>query len=213
MKWREMLLGAVVVCVIVGSAAQSAGPAAPSRQEAFKASYQYETAQNYTDAIKAMLPLYQSSSRDYLVNLRLGWLYYLGGAYANSQKHYQAASLAEARAVEPRVGCLLPLLAQGRYADAEVVAHEALRLDADNYYASLRLAYALRMQSKYSAAEAVNRRMLKLYPSDSKFLLEQGYAYWGLGRMREARELFADVLLLDPENYDARTALGGLAER
>jgi tetratricopeptide (TPR) repeat protein len=203
MKWLE----AIASVVVLGAAASGKAPTSTSTQDAFTQSQQFETAQNYSEAIRVLLPIYQKSQRDYTVNLRLGWLYYVSGSYANARQHYELAVFAAPKAVEPRVGLLLPILALGRYADAEIAAREAVRLDANNYYANLRLAYSLRMQLKFPQAEMIDRHMLELYPTDKSFLLEAAYAQWGRGNYREAEKNFRQVLLLDPTNALAQKGL------
>ena len=172
--------------------------------DAFAKSYKYEKAQNYPDAIKAIVIL---KDQDYLVNLRLGWLYYLSGNYANSRQRYQMAIAAAPKAIEPRLGHMLPLLAQARYAEVETVARQVLTMDAGNYYASLRLAIALRMQGKLPQAEEVNKSMLELYPTDVSFLTELGLVYVGQKDLVTARQAFRRVLTLDPENVVAKKHL------
>ncbi len=176
-------------------------------REAYYRSYQYEKVQDYENAIRALLPVYEAYPRGYTVNLRLGWLYYLSGHYANALEHYSKAVQMAPAAVEARLGYMLPLLAQGRYPEAEQVAYQILSTDYYNYYGNLRLTYTLRMQQKWELAEAVARKMLTLYPTDVSFLVELGLIRAGVGASEEARAIFRDVLILDPENETARSYL------
>jgi tetratricopeptide (TPR) repeat protein len=175
--------------------------------EALTKSYQYEKAQNYEDAIKAIAVL---KDQDYLIQLRLGWLYYLSGNYANSRQRYQMAIAAAPKAIEPRLGYMLPLLAQARYAEVEAVARQVLTMDSANYYASLRLAVALRLQEKLAPAAEVNVAMLELYPTDVSFLIELGLVHVAQQDQVAARQVFHRVLTLDPENVTAKTQLAAL---
>jgi tetratricopeptide (TPR) repeat protein len=172
--------------------------------DAFAKSYKYEKAQNYEDAIKSIVIL---KNQDYLVHLRLGWLYYLSGNHANSRQHYQKAMATAPKAIEPRLGYMLPLLAQARYAEVETVARQVLTMDAGNYYASLRLAIALRMQGKLAQAAEVNNAMLGLYPTDISFLNEMGLVLFAQKDYAAARQAFYRVLTLDPENVVAKRHL------
>lgn len=178
--------------------------------EAFRQSMELELAQNFSQAIEVLTPTQQRFPKNYYVNLRLGWLYYLNGDMANSQRCYQSATRIEPRSVEAKTGLLLPLLAQQRYSEAESMAKMAIRLDANNYFANLRLAFALRMQGKFQVAHEVNQQMLRLYPADVAFLLEQGLTQSALGRSEESRELFQRVLLLQPDNLTASNALAAM---
>lgn len=182
-------------------------------QEAFQQSYQFEGMGKYNDSVRVLLPYYQSNGRDYLINLRLGWLYYLSGAFANSEKHYRAAIQLAPSAVEPRNGYLFPLLAQKRYEDIESIARGTLKLDGNNYFACLRLSFALRMQGKIPAAEAINRQLLRMYPTDVGALIEQGYTALALQRPDEAQKMFQKVLLLDSSNNFAKQGMALLVQR
>jgi tetratricopeptide (TPR) repeat protein len=55
-------------------------------KSAYTRSYLYEKTQDYKDAIKALMFVYKTYPEGYTINLRLGWLYYLSGKYANSEK-------------------------------------------------------------------------------------------------------------------------------
>lgn len=173
-------------------------------RDAFATSYRYEKSQNYEDAIKVLMVL---EEQDYLLDLRLGWLYYLSGKFANSRQHYQAAIAAAPKAVEPRLGLMLPLLAQTRYAELETMAKQVLMIDPNNYYASLRLAIALRSQDKLSQAEEINSAMLELYPSDVSFLSQLGLVHVAQKKNTAARQVFTMILTLDPENVLAKQQL------
>ena len=178
-------------------------------REAYHGSYRYEKAQNYQDAIKAITPVVTAYPQGYTVNLRLGWLYYLSGNYANAKICYQTAMKAAPMSVEAKLGYTLPLLSQERYEEVEAVTRQILRLDASNYYANLRLAYALRMQKKPDQAEAVLSGVLQMFPTDVGLLTE-----WGLikvARHLPAERIFNDVLTLDPENVVAKAQLKAAA--
>ncbi len=176
-------------------------------RDAYYKSYSYEKTQNYDDAIKAIMPVVSAYPQGYTVNLRLGWLYYLAGNYANSKTYYQAAIKIAPASIEAKLGYTLPLLAQERYEEAEAVTKEIIRIDASNYYANLRLAFALRMQKKLDAAEEVLNRALPLYPTDVKYLTELGLVKVAQDQCTAARRIFTDVLTLDPENVVAKEQL------
>jgi hypothetical protein len=56
---------------------------------AFKNSYTNETAAEYTKAIQNIKEVYAADN--YEINLRLGWLHYMGGLFTESQTYYQNA--------------------------------------------------------------------------------------------------------------------------
>ena len=140
--------------------------------------------------------------------LRQGWQSYTNGDYANSLAHYQSAAKASPESLDARLGCLLPLLALKRYEDAETQARRILREHPANGFAALRLVCALRLQNKYSEAAAVLSESLVRHPTDVSLLLELALVRLAQSQDATARQLFADVLTLDPENAVAWEQLG-----
>ncbi len=175
--------------------------------QAFKDSYRYEKMGAYRDAIRALLPVQQEHPRFYLVNLRLGWLYYLFGKYGNSIKYYQKALEIRPQSFEAMLGLSLPLMAQKDWGAVERLMKQLIRQDPYNFYGNLRLATALRLQNKADLAERVTRKMLQRYPTSVPFLVEFGLDFFWQGKKKEARDIFRRVLLLDPENVVAREFL------
>jgi tetratricopeptide (TPR) repeat protein len=191
-------------------AAHAAAPTDAEIREAYHKSYRYEKAQNYTDAIKALSPVVTAYPAGYTVNLRLGWLNYLTGGYATARKHYEAAIKTAPDSIEAKLGHTLPLLAQEKWEEAEAVAKQVLRVDPSNYLANLRLAYALRLQKKLDAAEQLLGAMLVLYPTDVSLLTEFALIKLAKDNKADAKRLFNDVIVLDPENITAKAQLSKL---
>ncbi len=217
LNMRGTLLLAWAFCLVIdempnGLASTEAGNALSDKEirDCYANSFRYEKAQNYDDAIKALLLVYDSHPQLYTVNLRLGWLYYLRSNHANSRKHYQVAVMSSPSSIEARLGYMLPLLAQERYRETETIARLVIGVDYRNYYAKLRLAFALRMQKKYAQAENVVNEMLRYYPSDVSFLCELGFLKAARNQNDEAKRLFREVLMLDPENVTAIQQLSRL---
>lgn len=178
-------------------------------QGAYYRSYGYERTEDYMNAIRALSGVFEAYPEGYTVNLRMGWLYYLNGNYANAMVHYDTARRVAPYALEPKLGALLPLLAQERYADAEAQAYQIVSVDYYNYYGNLRLTVALRMQGKLTQARQVATKMLTSYPTDTRYLTQLGLIAVAEGDDEAARATFADVLILDPESPEARAYLGG----
>lgn len=175
--------------------------------EAFQKAYRYEKAKNYVEAAAALASIQPEKSYEYLLHVRLGWLYYQAGHNDAARIHYDRAVRLAPRAVEPLLGLQLPLLAQKKYADAEMAARQTLWLHPKNYYANLRFAFALRMQLRFADAERINQTMLEMYPSDASFLLEQALTYSGQKRADDARKLYRQVLWMSPNDTIATQAL------
>ncbi len=173
-------------------------------QEAYHKSFNYEQIEDYENAIRTLSPVLDEYPNGYTVNLRLGWLYYLLGKYANSIEHYQKASQAVSTSLEAKNGMLLPLLAQNKYNETLSTAYQVVSIDHYNYYGNMRLAFALRMQKKFDQAEQILNKMLAVYPTDVTFLSELALVKYNQGDKETAGSLMWDVLTLDPENETAK---------
>ena len=188
----------------------AAAPTDAEIRDAYHKSYRYEKAQNYTDAIKALSPVITAYPTAYTVNLRLGWLNYLTGSFATARTHYQTAIKTAPDSLEAKLGHTLPLMAQEKWEDVETLAKQILRVDPANYTANLRLAYASRLQKKFDAAEAILNGTLVLYPTDISLLTELALVKLAKDNKAEAKRLFNDVVILDPENVTAKAQLSKL---
>jgi tetratricopeptide (TPR) repeat protein len=178
-------------------------------QDAYYRSYGYERTQDYMNAIRALSGVFETYPEGYTVNLRMAWLYYLNGNYANAMVHYDTALRVAPYALEPKLGSLLPLLAQERWADVESQAYQIVSVDYYNYYGNLRLAVALRMQGKLEQARQVVNKMLTPYPTDTLYLTQLGLIAVAEGDEAAARVAFTDVLILDPESPEAKAYFDG----
>ncbi len=176
---------------------------------AYARSFGYERTQAYEDAVRSLAPVYEAYPNGYTVNLRMGWLFYLNGNYSNAVAHYEVAEAAAPSALEPKLGRLLPLLSQERWAEAEAVGYQIVSVDHYSYYGNLRLAAALRMQGKVESAYQVALKMVTAYPTDVAYLVELARIAEARGEGDEARRLFGEILILDPENEVARRYLAG----
>jgi tetratricopeptide (TPR) repeat protein len=173
----------------------------------YQKSYTYEKNGDYKDAVKALMPIYESYPNGYTVNLRLGWLYYLMKNYANSEYHYRKALKALPSSIEAMLGLSLPLMAQSRWSDLESLMYRVIKIDYYNYYGNLRLCKALTEEKKYSIAESISRKMLVIYPTDVNFLNQLAISLYNQDKVSYAKSIFENVLTLDPENTTAKKYL------
>ena len=174
---------------------------------AYQKSYLYEKIGNYKDAIRVLMLVYEAYPNGYTVNLRLGWLYYLWGKYKNSEFHYTKAVKAIPSSVEAKLGLTLPLMAQEKWSETERVIYQILTVDYYNYYGNLRLCLVLEKEKKYNLQKQVALKMLSIYPTSVPFLLCLSKSYYHLGDLTKAKNLLKDVLILDPENVEAKALL------
>jgi len=165
----------------------------------FADSLRHERSGDFAKAIEAL----GTAPKGYATSLRLGWLSYLNTNHTVAVAHYRAALDAAPRSLEARLGVLLPLLADGRFVEAESGARDVLREHKSNYLALLRLAVALRLQQRPAEAARVLSRALRMYPADNLLLTELGLVRVSQGRFAAARFLLNEALTLNPDNDTA----------
>jgi len=176
-------------------------------KSAYQRSYIYEKVGDYTNAIKALMPVYNAYPNGYTVNLRLGWLFYLLKKYNNSEFHYRKAIKAIPTSIEAKLGLTLPLTAEEKWKETEEVIYQILKTDYYNYYGNLRLCYVLEKEKKYPLMQAVSLKMLAIYPTSVPYLTYLAKSYFYTGKMEKAKKLFKEILILDPENVEAKEFL------
>ena len=164
-----MKIASVVACLALQTllccaAMQAADDAA--QLDAVRKSVELERAGKLPDAIAALGKDDSAATGSYFRNVRLGWLNYESATYPEAERYYQIASGLAPTSIEALQGLTLSLLAENKYADADAAARKVLQLDAGNFSANLRLAIALRQQSKVSGAVEILRQLLVGYPSN-----------------------------------------------
>jgi len=169
----------------------------------FEESFSSEAAAKYDASLNSVLKILRVDQKNYLATLRAGWLSYLRGDLTSGEKYYRRAIDLAPGAVEPRLGLLLPLIAGKKWAEAESVAHAALKMDGKNYTAMSKMGYILFQQEKYEEARAMYQRVLDNYPSDVEMRLGLGWTFQRLGRREEARRHFLEVLEVYRTNQSA----------
>lgn len=175
--------------------------------QAYYKSYTYEKSGNYTDAIKAVQLVYQKYSKAYGINSRLALLYRLNGQYRNSVSHYQQAIKVLPSALSPKLGLMYAYILAKNYEAAGKIGYQVLTIDYYNYFGNLRLANVLRQTDKLDLAEKILVKMLVRYPSDTLYLSELGLLKYQQKDMKRTKAILQDVLILDPENTNAKSIL------
>ena len=165
-----------------------------------KKSYKLEAAGKYRAALSNLEKMAKKDVGNYFYQLRTGWLAYLSGQMSKSQKYYQKAILLAPRAIEPRIGQLLPLIALGKYKQAQSVAKAILRRDTKNYTARSRMAYALFLSGQYKQAQRFYSSLVKDYPADGNMLIGLGWAQLRRGKRKAALVTFEKARAILPGN-------------
>lgn len=203
------ILFSLALLVSAGSLSAKELSAEQISQSYYK-SYNYEKSGNYEDAIKALQLVYNEYSKAYGVNNRLGYLYRLNAQFKNAEVHYKLAMAALPDALTPKLGLMYVYLQAKKYDEANKIGYQILSIDYYNYYGNLRLGYVLRQTDQLDLAEQVFIKMLVRYPSDVLFLTEFGLLKYQQKDFERAIAVMQEVLILDPENVDARSVLHAL---
>ncbi len=201
MKKRAVSVVSVVLSAVMLGGAAHANP------EAWRRSYALEARGDARGALAALDGLAESDRRAYIAQLRRAWLLYSAGRFDESVTAYRAAAEGSAQAIEPRVGELLPLLALRRWREAEQRAQEVLRMDADNYLATRRLALALYNLGRFDRAQEAYERVLARYPGDLEMLTGVGWCELQRGHRSAAAVAFRSVLAVSPDDAGATAGL------
>ncbi|MEO1942385.1 MAG: tetratricopeptide repeat protein [Campylobacterales bacterium] len=211
LNWKRFWIGVGVgVPLLLFGGGEVPTPAPTLRDPVFKAyyqSYNYEKMGDYRDAIRVLLPLYSKYPKSYTLNLRLGWLTYLNRQYGNSIKFYLKAIQALPNSIEPRLGLMKVYLAMGNYDDSLAQGLVILKKDLYNYYGNLYYILGLEKKGLYSNEIILCEKMLALYPTSVPFLVRLGVAKYLNGDKKEAKQIFKNVLILDPNNVTAKEYL------
>jgi len=183
--------------------------AAPDERVAalYRASYELEARGNAAGALGKMGEIRALTGATYFVVVRTAWLQYLKGDFAGAVTSYRDAIRWEPKAVEPKLGVTLPLLALKRWRELERACRDVLALDPHNAIARARLAHALYAVGNYPDAATAYRKLVADYPSVLDHQTGLGWALLRMGRRAEAQRLFQTVLTVSPDNASAKAGL------
>jgi len=173
---------------------------------AFRKSYFHETAGEYAKAVESLKQVYDENN--YYVNLRLGWLNYMGGAFTESAAFYQKAIRLMPLSIEARLGLVLPLSALGNWEQVIAQYSEILKYDPGNSTANYRLGAIYYNRSEYQKAYKHLETVVNHYPFDYDALILFAWNNLKMGKLQEAKVLFNNALLYKPDDESAKEGLG-----
>ena len=176
----------------------------------FSLSFQKSREGDLRAALNAVYQILQKEPKNYTANLRASWLLYSLKRYSQSETRYRKTVDIAPRAIEPRLGLLLPLMAQRKWAQVEEIIVNLLKYDPLNYTLNSRFAYVLFVTGRYGAALKYYNKVLVLYPSDLDMQLGMGWTQLKMGNNLEASRWFQAVLNVMPTNTSARAGLNAL---
>lgn len=202
----KKLIGIAVLAVIMMTKSGFAQDNSAALQEAFSSSYTLEKSVDYTKASEALKKMYDEKS--YEINLRLGWLTYMGGNFTEACAYYQKAINLMPYGIEARFGYINPAAALGNWDAVTNQYLEILKTDPQNTTANYKLGYIFYGKAKYSEALPYFEKIVNLYPFDYDALLMFAWTNYRLGKLREAKVLFNKALLNRPKDASATEGLG-----
>jgi tetratricopeptide (TPR) repeat protein len=174
-------------------------------QDAFSKSQQYESRGNFTDAISVLKTVYQEDS--YEINLRLGYVTYLGGLFTESSAYYQKAIKLKPYSIEAKIGFANPASALGNWDQVMAQYTEILTIDPQNTLINYRMGSIYYGRKDYAKAEKYLEKVINLYPFDYDTMILYAWTNFKLGKLREAQVMFNKTLLNKPNDTSALEGL------
>jgi tetratricopeptide (TPR) repeat protein len=174
-------------------------------QATFVKSFESEKSGNYTAAINSMKTIYKADS--YIINIRLGWLYYLAKQYTESIKYYDKSIALKPYAIEARFGAVKPLSAIESWDKVKTHYVEILKIDPQNTIANYWLGVIYYNRKDYVNAIKLFEKVVNLYPLDYDSVIMLAWSKLNTGKSADARVLFNHALILRPNDNSALSGL------
>jgi len=143
----------------------------------------------------------------YHINARLGYLCYKTGLFTESVAYYSKAIELKPYAIEARFGLTYPASSMGNWAQVKEQYIKILEVDPQNTIANYYFGLMHYESGDYVLAAQHFEKVVNLYPFDSESVLMYAWSNFQLGKTREAKVLFNEVLLIDPNNESALEGL------
>lgn len=196
----KLLLFIMILTISSFSATKSSGD---SISNAYYVSYNLESQQRYSDAIKALSVVKKKYPNGYTVNYRLGWLSYLNGNYADARKYYEVALSQYPSSVEIRKALILLEVARKDWKSVEKEARAGRAIDYYNIDFNYWQIVALKAMNQIDTAKKVAEEISLLYPTNTNILVQLAIIYKLKGNIDKSVALVNSVLILDPNNPEA----------
>jgi tetratricopeptide (TPR) repeat protein len=177
--------------------------------EEWSLSYSFEAKGNYAKAIQALSPVIEDAPEHEFARLRIAWLKYLNRDYNASVRDYQRALEINKQSLDAMLGVTLPLLAQGRWREAEKAAEAVIAIAPSNYYAHLRLLVATEGQAMWDALADRAHALAARYPSDATAFVYLARAEARRGNAEAAIDAYRAVLERAPAHTEAAAYIAG----
>ena len=190
----------IVLFLFIGISANS-----QSVEKAFSKSYALENDGKYDEASAELIKIYDKKS--YAMNIRLAWLTYLSGQLPQSIRYYDICIKLKPLSIEALLGKTYPESVLGNWQNVIAIYEKIIKFAPNNYTANLNLAQIYLNTEKYSKAEPIYKLILNQYPFTYDVVIGAAWNNYYLGKLREAKVLFNQALLLYPGNESATQGL------
>ena len=163
-----------------------------------------EASKDYPTAIRHIESYAKSGGEPFYAALRLGWLHYLNGSYADAQRHYSKAASLQPSSINAKLGVLNTAVANKNARLTHVAATALLKLDPINYQGLSALADLSLARRDYREADTGYARILNYYPDDPDALSGAAWSALRNGDKTTAHERFRLLLGRNPAYPDAQ---------
>ena len=202
MKENEMkkylIISSVVISLIMLFFVINLSSKTPDEKvKSFNTSIRYEKEGNIDKAIESLTSIYAVNKDNYLLNIRLGWLYYQKKDYSKSKEYYSEALNIHPNSIETKFGLTLPLSAKNEWDKVKELYLNVLKIDAMNYTANLRLGQIYLQNSDYNNAKKHLEIAYNSFPSYYEPNLSLGWSYYYLGYKDKAKTFLTQALMLN----------------
>ncbi len=178
--------------------AQSPTEAPRYRVQLWLAALDYESKGDLANAIAVLTELDQQVQGQVAAYpLRLGYLYYQQGLYADALRYYQQAN-DSTPTTDSAQGMLNAAMALQDWEESARVGELLLLRAPDDYLTMQRLGYIYGQLEQFPEALAAYDRILKVLPNNQEALAGKGAILLGQGARTEARTLFEGMVQKDP---------------
>ncbi len=174
-------------------------------QKAFQSSYTHEGKKQYTEAVSDIMPFY--NERNYEINLRMGWLYYLSKNYTSSQLYYGRAVAIKPNSIEAKFGFIQPLSLLASWDKVLTQYNNIIKMDPQNTQANYWTGVILYNRKQYATAAKYFAKVVNLYPFDYDSNHMLGWSNLFLGNKDEAKSCFETALLIKPGDSSSTDGL------
>jgi len=175
--------------------------------KSFNESVKYENNGNIDKAIESLTSIYPSNKDNYLINIRLGWLYYQKKDYSKSAGFYSEAVRINPKSIEAKLGLTLPLSAKDEWDKIKDLYFDILKQDPMNYTANLRIGQIYLQNGDYNSAKKHLEIAYNSFPSYYEPNLSLGWTHYYLGSKEKAKLLLTQALMLNESDTLAKEGL------